>query len=330
VGVKRSSCGNGVYGMVNSTQCPLLPPPPPLPPPNMAEQWDLNGSWVVLSPPPTNQNESGSTTFTVLVETVNAERAQRVRIQVAQQQQQHQQQQQDEKGVGVVGRRLDVFLTCLAASCAGFPSKLHSREEPATISASGEVLLTLQPAAVYTLTTRETAAAVELPISPPKRSLFSAHQQHHSSEPSGGDEPGTSGDSWTTGPSLQAANVLFESAFAQQQPQEPGFGLANFYGNFEVSTEGTLRQTSVQPPWAWSPGRPDGQPVSIFGANLQNYAVSVRVRMTAGGGSARVCGRVGETTALSLFSNRSSCLSRACLGKASCCFLARYKILQIA
>ncbi len=251
--VYKSSCGNSVYGLINSSRCPITPAPPP---PDRIEQWDLNGSWVVLAP----SNESS--TFTVLAETVNAQSPQSVRITV------HHANMDT-----ATPMHLNVFLTCLAPSCLGFPSKLHSREATVPVSASGEVSIVLQPAAVYTLTTLS-SPELRRPIAPPQRSFFSEEERV------------------VDGSDALLSTVLFRSAFGQQQPQEPGFGLANYYGNFEVSTQGTLRQTSLQPPWAWNPKRPDGMPQSIFGANAMNYAVSTNVRMAAG--SARVCGRVGE------------------------------------
>ena len=156
----------------------MLPPPPP---PNRVEQWDLNGSWVALA--------NGSAAFTVIAETVNAQRPQSVRIVVS------------EADEAALPSHLNVFLTCLAEACSGFPSKLHSREESVAVSAGGEVSLTLQPAAVYTLTTLS-SVELERPTAPPQRSLFA--------------EP-------------EESTVLFRSAFDGQRPQEPGYGLANFY-----------------------------------------------------------------------------------------------------
>ena len=176
--ISKSSCGNGIYALKNTSQCKLLPPPPP---PNRVEQWDLNGSWVALA--------NGSAAFTVIAETVNAQRPQSVRIVVS------------EADEAALPSHLNVFLTCLAEACSGFPSKLHSREESVAVSAGGEVSLTLQPAAVYTLTTLS-SVELERPTAPPQRSLFA--------------EP-------------EESTVLFRSAFDGQRPQEPGYGLANFY-----------------------------------------------------------------------------------------------------
>ena len=213
--VAKSSCENSVYALVNSSQCPLPPVPPP---PNHMEQWDLNGSWVVLAP------SNGSSTFTLLAETVNAQAPQSVRIMV-----------HHTNMKGAMPRRLNVFVTCLAPSCAGFPSKLHSREASVAVSADGEVAMVLQPAAVYTLTT---LSSVELhrPTAPPQRSFFSA---------------------MVDGYDRQSPTVLFKSAFRNQQPQEPGFGLANYYGNYStevISASGrsfnthSIRSQETYPP----------------------------------------------------------------------------------
>ena len=243
--VARSGCGNNIDRLVNSSSCPLLPPPPE---PDMIDEWDLNGSWVALAP------SAGSPTFTIIAETVNAQRQQTVRISL--------------QKMAQPPSKLSVFLTCLNESCAGFPSKLHSREPPVTVGASGDFTVMLEPKAVYTFTTLESIDLAR-PASPPSCALWACRS------PADG-------------------SALFQSSFAAQKPQEPGFGLADYYGNFEVSTRSTLRQTSMQPPWPWQEKRADGQPVSIFGTNMQNYAVAASVRIEGPSGSARVCGRVGR------------------------------------
>ena len=248
--VRKSGCGTNVDVLINSTACPLLPPPPPT---DMAEEWDLNGSWVALTP-----GLAGTpTTVTIIAETVNALRPQTVHIVLP----------HTTAAAAAAGSALNVFLTCLNESCTGFPRKLHSREQPVTVGPDGALSMVLQPAAVYTFTTLEPGPQLPRPLPPPKRSLWSA---------SNGSLDG----------------FIFKSSFGHQQPQEPGRGIANFFGNFEVSATNTLRQTSLQPCWPWRADRADGYPQAIFGTNLHNYAVSTAIFMPAGFG--RVCGRVGE------------------------------------
>lgn len=76
------------------------------------------------------------------------------------------------------------------------------------VGATGTLSVLLQPSAVYTFTTLEVGPAqLPRPISPPKRSLFS----------------NSSGS---------ANNLIFETSFGDRRPQEPGYGIVDFFGNF--------------------------------------------------------------------------------------------------
>ena len=134
---QKSSCGTNVDVLINSTACPLLPPQPQSD--DMAETWDLNGSWVSFTPGAANT----AATMTILAETVNALRPQTVHISLP--------------PAVATGQKLNVFLTCLNESCAGFPRKLHSLEAPVAIGPNGTLSVVLQPSAVYTFTTLDHA-----------------------------------------------------------------------------------------------------------------------------------------------------------------------------
>lgn len=151
---RTSSCGTNVDVLMNSTSCPLLPPQPQ---PDLAEAWDLNGSWVAFTPGRTNT----TATVTILAETVYALRPQVVQILLP-------------PGVVAAGQKLHVFLTCLNESCAGFPHKLHASESPVPVDPNGATIsVVLQPSAVYTFTTLEhDDPPPARPVSPKKRSIF--------------------------------------------------------------------------------------------------------------------------------------------------------------